>query len=105
MPVETDASILTARLKAEAARLGFDHVGVAPAVRPAGFDRYEEWLERGHAAGMDYLRRQAAARSHPDSILPGARSVIVAALIYGHGAEGPPGPTAGKVARYARGAD
>ena len=96
---------LTARLKAEARRLGFDLVGVAPAVAPPGYGRYLDWLERGHAAGMDYLRKRAEARGDPARVLEGARSIIVAGMIYGRPEPTEPGPAQGKVARYARGAD
>jgi epoxyqueuosine reductase len=96
---------LTDRLKAEARGLGFDLVGVAPAVVPPGYGRYLDWLERGREAGMSYLRRQAEAKEHPRRILEGARSVVVAGMIYGRPHSTPPGPTQGKVARYARGGD
>jgi epoxyqueuosine reductase len=100
MPAE-----LTARLKTEARRLGFELVGVAPAVVPPGYGRFVEWLEQGRDAGMAYLRRQAEARRHPGSILEGARSVIVVGMIYGRPDPTPLGPNQGKVARYARGGD
>lgn len=96
---------LTERLKAEARRLGFDLVGVAPAVVPPGYGRYLEWLEKGHAAGMAYLERRAEARGDPRSILDGARSVVVVGMIYGRRETSTLGPTQGKVARYARGGD
>ncbi len=96
---------LTDRLKAEARRLGFDLVGVAPAVVPPGYGRYLDWLEQGRAAGMDYLRNRAEARGHPRHVLEGARSVVVAGMIYGRPEPSPPGPTQAKVARYARGGD
>jgi len=98
-------SDLTDRLKVEARRLGFDLVGVAPAVVPPGYGRYLEWLEAGREAGMGYLRRQAEARGHPGHVLEGARSVVVVGMIYGERDPDPPGPTQGKVARYARGGD
>ena len=100
-----DPTDLTSRLKQEATRLGFDRVGVAPAVVPPGYARYLDWLEQGRAAGMAYLRDRAVARGHPDHVLPGARSVIVVAMIYGKPGAPEPGPTEGKVARYAQGAD
>lgn len=96
---------LTDRLKAEARDLGFDQVGIAPAVAPPGYPSYLDWLRRGHAAGMAYMHRQAEARAHPDRLLEGVRSVVVCGFVYG----GRGAPTAdrrrGKVARYARGAD
>jgi epoxyqueuosine reductase len=98
---------LTARLKAHAGRLGFDSIGVAPAVAPPGYPDFLHWLDRGRAAGMDYMERQAASRAHPANVLEDVRSVIVVSLVYGRNV--PPrddlGLTQGKVARYARGAD
>ena len=42
----TDLARLTGRLKDEARRLGFDLVGVAPAVVPPGYGQFVEWLDR-----------------------------------------------------------
>jgi epoxyqueuosine reductase len=99
--------ILTNHLKAEALRLGFDQVGIAPAVAPPGYAHFLDWLEAGHAAGMEYMKRQAASRAHPDYLLEGVRSVVVGIVVYG---KNDPEretlrPTQGKVARYAQGAD
>jgi len=96
---------LTERLRAEGFRLGFDRVGVAPAVPPPHYGHFLDWLDAGHAAGMDYLHRYAGLRGHPERLLEGARSVVVAGMVYGRPGHDPPGPTEGKVARYARGAD
>ena len=51
---------LTDRLKAEGLRLGFDQVGIAPAVAPPGYPDFLRWLEAGYAAGMDYMRTAGA---------------------------------------------
>src|SRR5947209_2008869 len=95
---------LTTRLKAEALRLGLDFAGIAPAVVPPGYPHFLDWIDAGCAAGMDYLPARAPARRHPDSILPGVRSIVVAGCVYGA-----PSPSAtetqGKVARYAQGGD
>src|SRR5262249_10169051 len=100
---------LTDRLKAEALRLGLDQVGIAPAVVPPGYPDFLRWLEAGHAAGMDYLRRQEPCRAHPSALLDGVRSIIVVSVVYGSNAAGSEetssSPVHGKVARYARGAD
>jgi epoxyqueuosine reductase len=96
---------LTRTLKAEALRLGFDRVGVAPAVSPPGYARFLDWLGAGLAAEMDYLERNAALREHPARLLEGARSVVMVSMVYGRPGPVSPGPTEGKVARYARGAD
>ncbi len=93
-------------LKRQARALGFDLVGVAPAALADGFDRLRDWLRRGFAGEMDYMRRRAEARSHPDSVLPDVRSVVMLGMNYlpaGGVEEGARGR--GRVARYARGAD
>ena len=72
---------------------------------PPGYPSYLAWLDRGFAAGMGYLQRQAEARAHPDRLLEAVRSVVVVAMIYGEKEAPPEGPTRGKVARYARGGD
>ena len=93
-------------LKAEALRLGFDWAGIAPAVEAPGHSRLLDWLDAGKAAGMAYMPRQAEARRHPESVLPGVRSILVVALVYG-GTTGPASddPSRGRVARYAQGRD
>jgi epoxyqueuosine reductase len=95
---------LTARLKTEALRLGFDFVGVAPAVAPPGHPRLIDWLADGSEAGMDYMRTRAAARAHPDHVMAGVRSVVMTGCVYGRPSP-EPGETQGKVARYAQGSD
>ena len=98
---------LTLRLKAQAALLGFDRVGIAPALSPPGHGHFLAWLQAGHAAGMEYMRRHAQARSHPEHVLTGVRSVVMASVVYRSAREGSstPRPGSGKVARYARGLD
>jgi epoxyqueuosine reductase len=69
-------------IKSTANSLGFELVGIAP-IGP--FDEthfYPEWLDRGYAGEMNYLERQKTARLQPESILPGAKSVIVCAMNY-----------------------
>jgi epoxyqueuosine reductase len=98
---------LTHRLKSEALRLGFDDVGIAPAVAAPGYPDFLHWLDSGCAAGMDYLERNRTTRAHPASVFDDVASVIVVSVVYGcKDSESPPLlPTQGKVARYAQGAD
>jgi epoxyqueuosine reductase len=99
---------LSERLKAEAIRLGFDQVGIAPAVAPPGYPDFLRWLEAGRAASMSYLQRQEPGRADPSSLLEGVRSVVMVSVVYGsndRAAAEQATSTAGKVARYARGAD
>lgn len=68
------------KIKSALADAGFDAVGVTSA-DPMTHDaaRFGDWLKKGHAARMDYLRRDPSFRGDPGHLLPGARSVIVAA--------------------------
>jgi epoxyqueuosine reductase len=59
---------------------GFDLCGIAPAAEFPELARLEEWLERGHAGEMKYLRDER--RRSPVQAMPEARSVIVCALNY-----------------------
>ncbi len=100
-------------LKAEARRLGFDLVGIAPAVPPPGFPRFDQWLSRGQAGDMAYMEKHRDARADPKSVLADVQSVIVVGLNYyvadAHGVpihpanETPARPSVtGRVSRYAR---
>ena len=95
----------TDRIKKHARELGFDLVGVAPAVTPAGFTHLREWLERGFAGEMHYMRRHAAAREHPRHVLDGVRSIVMVAMNYRTVEPATPGPLDGRVSRYAWGND
>ena len=95
-------------IKSQAAELGFSLCGVAPAAPPDHLDRFDEWLARDYAGEMNYLHARRDARADPNSLLPGVRSVVMLAADYlvRPIADDPPMPPgAGRVARYAQGAD
>src|SRR5262249_7656660 len=109
---------LEARIKGQAHALGFELAGIAPAAPADGFDRLRDWLDRGYAGEMDYMRRHVEARRHPAGVLPEVRSVVMVGMSYavdgGRWAVGggrapspsaPCPPSPAKSARYARGAD
>lgn len=93
------------RIKQYACQLGFDRVGIAPATAADGFDKLRDWLDKGYAGEMGYIRKHADARRHPASILPAVRSVVMVAMNYFAGAETSHSAGTGRVARYARGHD
>src|ERR1051326_4865165 len=69
-------------VKSAAYSLGFELVGIAQ-IGPFDETRfYPAWLDNGYAGEMKYLERQKTARLQPESLLPGARSVIVCAMNY-----------------------
>jgi epoxyqueuosine reductase len=70
------------RLKQKAYDLGFELAGASPAVTPAGYPDFLEWLKRGYAGEMSYLDRRKGERGNPQALLPGAKSVFSVALSY-----------------------
>lgn len=96
---------ITAELKSEARRLGFDLCGVCPAVAPPGVDRFAQWLAAGYAGQMHYLPDRAEAAADPRHVLDGARSIVMLALNYRTAEAHPPQPGQGRVSRYAWGGD
>ncbi len=79
---DREAAALTAAVKAEALRVGFDLVGVVSAGAPATFADFQEWLRQGFAGEMKYLDRREEAYSHPRHVMPAVRSVIMLAANY-----------------------
>ncbi|MBN2471662.1 MAG: tRNA epoxyqueuosine(34) reductase QueG [Anaerolineae bacterium] len=72
------------RVKARGAELGFDLVGVTPAVPSPELDAYLRWIEAGYHAEMGYMARpdRVARRRDLQVILHGARALIVVGLGY-----------------------
>jgi len=92
------------RIKARAAALGFDLVGIASAEPSKYRQHLLDWLEQGQAGEMHYLRERFAERVDPNLYLPGVKSVVCVALNYHVPLEPAPSGTA-RIARYAQGDD
>ena len=74
---------LKRRLLAEAERLGFVAMGVAPAAEdPLRAKRLEQWLGEGHHGSMEWMAARADVRRSPNAMWPGARSVIALGMSY-----------------------
>jgi epoxyqueuosine reductase len=83
-----------------AAELGLDAVGVTRAEAYVETERHiTERRARGLFADMKFTMAQPERSCHPELLLPGARSVISAALCYWQPEE-PLVPGAGRLARY-----
>src|SRR4051812_31464824 len=102
------AAVTAEYVKSEAAALGFDLCGIAPAGHFPELDFLAEWVARGFAGEMHYMVRTADRRSDIRAVLPSAQSVISLGLVYNapkpYSTEnGDPGTAA--IARYAWGDD
>ncbi len=99
--METDEIRNEILLKAR--ELGFDLAAVAPALLPAHYrDTFRRWLQDGLHGNMDYLARRLRDDRNAETVVPGARSVIMLAINYFHPDEGKgQGTRGGQISRYA----
>ena len=73
----------TQQIRQFAKNLGFDHIGIARAVKlEEDARRLETWLQKGMQGGMHYMENYFEQRVDPRVLVPGARSVITLLLNY-----------------------
>lgn len=116
---------LTAAIKQEAHRLGFDAVGIArlaatdrsvapqgltaspsdTSISPQLLTRLRQWLERGYHGAMAWMERTPEKRADPRLVLPECRSIISLGINYLTTHQANEHPGYGRVARYAWGKD
>jgi len=89
-----------AELNRVATELGLDAVGAAPAEPYVQTERHiRERKARGLFATMGFTTRRPEISCHPEALLPGARTVVSAALCY-YSPAPEPGSGEGRLARY-----
>ncbi len=98
-----DRSIAASVWRGEALGQGFSRVGFATAGTPPRFETFRDWIARGRHAGMRYLETTLDVRARPETLLPGARSVVCLAARHESGPR--IAPDGARLARYASGAD
>jgi epoxyqueuosine reductase len=86
--------------------MGFHRV-VIGSLEPMEIERqdYENWLAKGFAAGMEYLKRNPHFRTSPALLYPGSKSAILLSVSYYTEPQPQPAQYYGRVARYAVGLD
>lgn len=86
--------------------LGFSNT-VIGALTPLSEElkHYQDWLERGFAAGMNYMKRNPESRVSPQLLYPGSKSAVIVSVSYYTEKPPSPGLFYGNVARYAVGRD
>ena len=85
-------------LREECLAAGFAGFGIARAETPPRFERFRDWIAEGRHAGMRYLEETLPARESPDSLLPGARSILC--LSFPHPAQDRVAADGTRFARY-----
>ncbi len=101
---------LKARLVQQATDLGFNRIGIAPAMPSPTLDAYLAWIDHNMHGQMAYLAREdrQARRQNLNVVLEGVQSLLIVALDYTTLV--PPDdvindPARGRIASYAWGAD
>nr|WP_294511737.1 tRNA epoxyqueuosine(34) reductase QueG [uncultured Rhodopila sp.] len=70
-------------IREQALRIGFDAIGFCQAaLGPKARERLEGFLRAGYHGDMGWLADRAEQRSHPQSLWPEARSIVVLGLSY-----------------------
>ena len=67
-------------IREEALRLGLDDLGIVPASESVTWNIFSNWIDSGQAGEMEWLSKLRDARRHPDSVLPGVKTLFAAAL-------------------------
>jgi epoxyqueuosine reductase len=94
----------TQSVKSLAAGLGFDHCGIAAAVRlDEDARRLEKWLQKGMHGTMQYMENNFDLRIDPSKLVPGAKSVIT--LLKNYYPSQQQNADAPKISKYAYGSD
>lgn len=99
------ASELKTRVEERALELGFDVVGVAPALPNPETESLRQWVSRGFDGDMAWIARRLEERVDPRKVLEGVRSLICVGFSYDPGPRDEPSESEGAIARYAGGRD
>ena len=105
---KSESSQLNKWIRKQAEQMGFDLVGIVPAVPPKLINRYQEWLNMGYAGEMEYLHRHLPLKQDPKNVLSEVKSIITLGLNYQTiepDATRKLDPTRGQISRYAWGDD
>lgn len=81
--------------------VGFDIVGITPAVSANGFADFQEWLNKGYAGEMQWMSRREAAYEHPSSVMQGVRSIVMVGINYRTDEPVPTEQGSARISRYA----
>lgn len=78
----SDPEMLALAIRAWGRELGFQAVGISDIDLSAAESRLADWISRGYAGELDYMRKHGTRRSRPDDLVPGTLRVISARMDY-----------------------
>ena len=97
---------LSERIKQKAFEIGFQKIGIAPAISLTDESlNLKDWLSKGFHGEMKWLEREPDKRSDPRVLFPEAKAVIVVLLNYYTDHQHEENVEKGKLSRYAWGED
>jgi epoxyqueuosine reductase len=100
---------LALQVRAWAAELGFDAVGICATDLDPHDERLRDWLANGYHGEMEYMARHGARRWNPAELVPGTLRIISVRMDYLHDGADPvqvlERPEQAYIARYALGRD
>lgn len=75
---------ISQQIKDHAASIGFDACGICEAekIEVIESNHYQEWIDKGYQANMDYMARNIDKRCDPTLLVDNAKSIISIALNY-----------------------
>jgi epoxyqueuosine reductase len=74
--------MLAMAVKAWGRELGFQAIGISDVDLSEAEPRFAQWLARGYAGELDYMRKHGAKRTRPAELVPGTLRVIAASMDY-----------------------
>lgn len=79
-----DKNSISQQIKDYALSIGFDACGICEAeeIEVIESNHYQEWIDRGYHADMEYMARNIDKRSDPTLLVDNAKSIISLALNY-----------------------
>ena len=95
----------TSEIKKLGLDLGFNKVGVSPAIQPIKSKNLENWLKKGFSGTMQWMTTYMEKRMEIQKFFPGAKSVIRVAHNYYTPFHHSNKKDQGKISRYACGED
>ena len=72
------------QIRAFCSSLGFSLIGFTTPDKPDHFSIFQEWIDKGHQAGMQYLSNEQTLflRSNPLNLMPSCRTILILAYPY-----------------------
>lgn len=79
---DTELRDIAARLREQAAALGFARIGITGIELESDEAWLARWLELGRHGELDYMKRHGMKRARPAQLVPGTIRVISARMNY-----------------------